>query len=193
MSDDKDKEKTPPEDNKEDDDPFADIFGDDQEDDKDNDASDYQDDDDKDTSKDKRTPSPKKQVDVESIVNKRVNEATAIIDRRANINDYLASDAGQVFSQYADQIRKAGLDPRFSGIPVSQLPQLILKPDAYVKVLNDVKKKADDEASDSVIGGSTRKTTLPEELQKVDPLSMSAEEFAALKDNAKRGKYLIKK
>lgn len=117
------------------------------------------------------------------------------IERRQDVSDYLLTDAGRMFGQYAPQIRKAATDPRFSGIPIKQLAAVILTPTAYAKVLEDARKKADEEAADSYMGGTTgsTRTSLPQGLEKLDPTTMSKEEFAQLKADAKRGKYAIKK
>jgi hypothetical protein len=179
---------------KEEEDPFAEIFGTTTTEDEETETDTETDDDeekDKDKEKDKKKVKPP--VDIQKQVDQRVTDAVAQIDRRASVNEFLTGDTGRMFGQYAEQIRKAAADPRFAAIPVRQLPQLILKPEAYVKVLDEAKKKADEEASDSVIGGSSAKNMTPEELRTIDPLSMSSEEFAKLKNRAKAGAFRIKK
>lgn len=189
-------EKTSAEDQEEDkeqeDDPFADIFdNDDKEEDKDESSE-------EDTAKDKKKTPDKKSTQkvvkkVDEIVDERITSAEQRLERRADVADYIASDAGKIFSKFATEIRKAALDPRFSSIPVSQLPGVILKPSAYSKALDDARAEADNEAADSVTGGNTSRSTTPEELQKIDPTTMSKEEFAKLKNDALAGKYKIKK
>lgn len=114
------------------------------------------------------------------------------IERKADVSDFITSEDGKLFKQYSEQLRKAAADPRFYNVPVSQLPQLILKPSAYAKVLSDARDRADSEARDSVSGGSGKKSMVPDEVQKLDPKNMGKEDFDKLKQDALRGKFRIK-
>jgi hypothetical protein len=143
---------------------------------------------------------PKKKViekkektpDVVAVVAEQVQSAEKRLERRGDLTEFFASEKGKMFGKYKEQIQKAALSTRFANIPVSKLPQIILKDEVYERVIQEARKAADTEADDSITGGTTMKSVTPEELKKIDPSTMSKEEFAKLKDRAMRGEFKIK-
>jgi hypothetical protein len=186
MADDKDQEKTPVEDKEEEkeEDEFSDLFEDDEEEKEE--ASEEEEE--KPQKKSKPVKQPRPQQD------RRFEEFQQRAERREDVSDFLDSEEGEIFRKYKAELKKAAVDQRYINVPVNQLPQILLKPSAYTKILEDAKKKADEEADDSFNGGGgSRVNTTPKELQTLDPTTVSKEEFQNLVARAKRGEFKIKK
>lgn len=173
------------------DDPFSDIFDTEEKEEAENEEKEEKPQKKEETTKKKSTQQVTRRVD--EIVDERITDAEKRLERRADVGDYLASDDGKIFSQYAKEIRQAALRPEFSRIPINQLAAVILKPSAYTKALDDARKAADEEAADSFSGGSTPRGSVPDELRKIDPTTMDDKEFQQLKQQALAGKFKIKK
>ncbi len=126
-------------------------------------------------------------------IGKKLTEAEQTIEQRMKtfersqqITEYLSSEDGKIFGQYADTIKKAALDPRFMGVPLSQIPAIILKPESYSRILTDYKAAADREAASGRLGGTTFHPTGNHD-EGPDFKSMSRDEFkeVARKNGAK--------
>lgn len=199
--DEEDKNKKGDEEDQEDEDPFSDLFDEEEDEDKGDDEEDEEEEDEEEEKPKKKVSkkTPKQpRVNVDEIVSQRLQVAEQRLERRADVTEFLSSDKGKLFSEnikgFNEKIRQAAMSQKYMGVPVSKLPALILTEAAYDKALSDARKKADTEADDSsyVGGAAGRKTNVPD-LKDVDPTTMSTEDFAKMKEDAKRGKYVIKR
>jgi len=120
----------------------------------------------KEQTKEKKEPS----IDIEEIkrqareearteAQKMFQESSQSFIRQQELTNFLRSEDGRNFSEYHDFIKKAANDPRFANIPISQLPAVVLKPQAYNDVLIKIKSDADKKAKDGKIGGNAPRVT----------------------------------
>ena len=140
-------------------------------------------------------------IDVQAIVKEAVsqaveqikpliNQSASNLTRQQQLDNWFRSDDGQMFGKYKDIIQKAALLPQFSGLPISQIPGAILKPQAYSKVLQEARDAADREARDSKTGGGSARSAInpggDERKQDYSQSAMPREEFLKVANENKR-------
>jgi hypothetical protein len=127
-------------------------------------------------------------IDTAAIVKEAVSQAVEAIKpmigqqgsevlRRRDLDNWIASDDGQLFIKYKDTIEKAALDPRFAGLRISQIPAAILKPTVYARILTEAKAKADEDGKDSKVGGDSARGHEEGDEKAPDYSQMSREDF----------------
>lgn len=119
---------------------------------------------------------------------KRLQERVRIIERTQELQEFFLTADGQLFTEYKSYIEKAAFNPDYSRFKISQIPAMILKSDAYSRVLSNARQKADAKARDSRIGGSTPDMSARSVSSEENPYSVENMSPADFKEQVKQNR-----